>query len=207
VAFLARLLTIGIFIAAAAQAQQYFPPGTFDENGRTNQFTVDWYSKNLKALGEPSLWELSQTDRTAEAYRFLWLRTNHHPVSVRIVMYAKSHVCGRARLFAKVASGKAGYDPGRVNRRRHTNLMEGSARKLLKGVESVGFWTQPLHGPEPKLITLDGAEWIVEGIKGGQYHIIDRYAPKPSDGDAAYILGTMMVFDLARLRIKQSEVY
>ena len=209
-AFLRRFFAAAIFVAfvaGAAHAQQYFPPGVFDDNGRTGQYTINWYSKNLKALGEPSLWELSQRDRTAEVYRFLWLRTFHHPVSVRIVMYPKAHVYGRARLFAKVASGTAGYDPGHVNRRRYTNLMDGAARKLLERIESVGFWTQPLRGPEPKLITLDGAEWIIEGIKGGEYHVIDRFTPKPADGDAAYILGTMMVFDLARLRIKPSEIY
>jgi hypothetical protein len=207
VAFLTRACAIYVFVAGAAYGQQYFPPGVFDENGRTGQFTIDWYSKNLRALGEPSLWELSQRDRTAEVYRFLWLRTFDRPVSVRIVMYPKAHIYGRARLFARMASGKAGYDPGNVNRRRHTNLMDGTARRLLERIESVGFWTQPLHGPEPKLITLDGAEWIVEGIKGGEYHIIDRYAPRPADGDAAYILGTTMAFDLARLRIKPSEIY
>jgi hypothetical protein len=208
VAFLTRVFTIAAFVAfvpRAAHAQQYFPPGVFDQNGRTGQFTVDWYSKNLKALREPSLWELSQKDRTAEVYRFLWLRTNDHPVSVRVVMYSKAHVYGRARLFARVASGKAGYDPGRLNRRRHTNVRDGTARKLLERIESVGFWTQPLHAPD--VAGVDGARWIIEGIKGGQYHIIDRFSPHPADGDAAYILGSMMVFDVARLRIKKSEIY
>jgi hypothetical protein len=58
-----------------------------------------------------------------------------------------------------------------------------------------------------KMVGLDGAQWIIEGIKGGEYHVIDRWSPEPAAGDAAYILGTMMVFDLARLRIKQSEIY
>jgi hypothetical protein len=100
---------------------------------------------------------------------------------------------------------KAGYDPGNVNRRRHTNLMDGTARRLLERIEGVGFWTQPLHPPD--IVGLDGAQWIIEGIKSGEYHIIDRFTPKPSDGDAAYILGTTMAFDLARLHIKKSEIY
>jgi hypothetical protein len=209
VAFLARVCAVCIFFAGAVQAQQYFPPGVFDEKARGYSSKVDdWYSKHLKALGEPSLWELSQKDRTAEVYRFLWLRTFHHPVSVRIVIFAKAGPFGRARLLAKVATGAAGYKFGHVNRSRSTNLMDGSVRKLLERIESVKFWTQPAYTPVPAdVVQLDGAEWIIEGIKGGQYHVIDRWSPEPVAGDAAYILGTMMAFDLARLRIKKSEIY
>lgn len=198
-AFLTRLGAVCILFAGAAHAQQYFPHAVFAVNPRSDQFTIDLYSRFLKALGEPSLWELSHADHTAEVYRFLWLRNRQYPVSVRIVVHAKGRGHGRARLFAKVVIER------RLNRRR-CNLMDGSERKLLERIDDVGFWTQPLHGPE-KAGEPDGSNWIIEGIKGGEYHVIDRWNPKPTDGDAAYILGSMMVFDLARLRIKQSEIY
>jgi hypothetical protein len=196
-------LALLLLAAANAWSQQYFPPGVF-ERGRPEleQFTVNWYSKNLKALGEPSLWELSQADRAAEVYRFLWLRTNGHPVSVRIVL----HAGGRPDLFAKVATGRAGYDPGSLKQSRETTLMDAKTRRLLECIEGVKFWTQPLHAPEEaNVVTLDGTQWIVEGIKGGEYHIIDRNVLDLKGNDAAYILGKMMMFDLAGL--KKSEIY
>jgi hypothetical protein len=104
---IARLCAIGVFvlIATIARGQEYFHAPSV--NGPDlDQFAIDWYSKNLRALHEPSLWELSETDHAAEAYRFLWLRANHNPGSVRIVNRAG----GGARLFVKAANGEAGYE-------------------------------------------------------------------------------------------------
>jgi hypothetical protein len=44
-------------------------------------FINQWYSKMLFALGEPVV---SNYHGDKEIYRFTWLRTFHHPVSVRL---------------------------------------------------------------------------------------------------------------------------
>ena len=75
------LLTI-----CTAYGQQYFPPGILGKGHQQDEFRNQWYSKHLKALREPSLWEASQLDFTTEAYRFLYLRSFHHPISVRLVV-------------------------------------------------------------------------------------------------------------------------
>ena len=49
-----------------------------------NDFEVEWYSKQLVAMGERPLWKLTQGDREATVYRLLWLPSFHHPVCVRI---------------------------------------------------------------------------------------------------------------------------
>jgi hypothetical protein len=63
-----------ILLASVAEAQvRYFPP----------DFPANWYTQHLTAFNESSLWESSQTQKT-QSYRFLWLRTFHHPIVVRI---------------------------------------------------------------------------------------------------------------------------
>ena len=52
---------------------------------------------------------LPRTDCGLESYRFLWLRTFHKPIAVR-VWSADS----RYYLVVKELSGQGGYEPGRI---------------------------------------------------------------------------------------------
>lgn len=54
----------------------YFPTDA------VSKFQTEWYSKHLAAMKEASLYA-SEND-AVESYRFLWLRSFHHPVAVRI---------------------------------------------------------------------------------------------------------------------------
>src|SRR4051794_34102142 len=74
------LLALGFY----ASTTRYFPPESFIANPAIHQTKVEWYSSKLAALHEGSLWEVSQGQPSIEVYRFLWLRTFHHPVTVRI---------------------------------------------------------------------------------------------------------------------------
>src|SRR5688572_20568151 len=70
--------------AAAMPDEGYFPDRIFDEEQRVDDLVDTWYSKHLRAMGEPSLVSLSSRGpRDIEAYRFLWLPTWGHPVAVR----------------------------------------------------------------------------------------------------------------------------
>jgi hypothetical protein len=51
----------------------------------------------------------------------------------------------------------------------------------------------------------DGAEWIIEGVKQGRYHTIDRRSPDPKD--PAHLLGIALMIHLARFRLLYQEVY
>src|SRR5678810_56885 len=66
VVFLASLL-----ITHAAETV-YFPKGK-----------GSWYPNHLRAMKEPSLF-LQSTNKAVEQYRFLWLRTFHKAIAVRI---------------------------------------------------------------------------------------------------------------------------
>jgi hypothetical protein len=95
-----------ILVAGLRAQTQYFPDRAFCGSHETGT-CERWYAKHLRAMGEPSLWELSK-DASKQSYRFLWLRTFDHPVSTRLEV-AKD---GTAQLLVKVLNGKVGMNPG-----------------------------------------------------------------------------------------------
>ena len=77
---------IRIMAVSTPREEPYFPKGAFDnEDKGRNDFWDETYTKTLRAMGEPSLWELSEVDRTATVFRLLWVPSFHHRMSVRIV--------------------------------------------------------------------------------------------------------------------------
>jgi hypothetical protein len=182
-------------------AQQYFPPGVLDGNPDRNQSKANWYSRDLRALHEPSLWELSRRDPNAEVYRFLWLRSFHHPIAVRVVV----RMNGSGWIHARMTTGKGGNQPGGTSRYSVSWLRKGLTQSFLGAVGSAGFWSLPtLPDADENTAGLDGAQWIIEGIRGGQYRIVDRWSP--AVGDPVREVG-LLALKLARFRIRPAEVY
>jgi hypothetical protein len=174
---------------------QYFPKSSPDMRG--DDFKSRWYSRQLRALGEPSLSALT-TNRKAESYRFLWLRTFHHPVAVRIDLQGD----GSWILTTKVASGAGGYSPGTLTTNTSRLLTAQEAQNFRSKVENEGFWNAP--NPVNDQAGTDGSQWIIEGVKAGRYHVIDRWMPK---NGPARDLGQFLAFDLARMNIPKDEIY
>jgi len=86
-------------LALSAQ-DSYFPKGALSDYDRVDIGKADWYSGQLRALDEPSLLEEAKNP-SLESYRFVWLRTFHHPVAVRLDIMAD----GSGKLTVKIASG------------------------------------------------------------------------------------------------------
>ena len=128
------------------------------------------YAVRLRALQEPSLFVLA-ANREAEAYRFLWLRSFHHPIAVRVDLQAD----GSWVLVTKVASGAGGYSPGTLTTNISRQLTTQEAQSFRSEVEGGGFWNAP--NPVNDQTGTDGSDWIIEGVKAGRYHVIDRWSP------------------------------
>jgi hypothetical protein len=174
----------------------FFLDGTLGKDGSH----ADWYSKQLKALHEPSLWQSSKAKKT-QTYRFLWLRTFHHPIAIRLDVEAD----GSSLLTTKINSGRGGYEPGRLIRNSTRKLSKERTEWFLARIEELQFWSLPTkEADEPNVINLDGAEWILEGTKNGDYHLVNRWSP---DKGAVHALGIIMLIDLAKLKLHYQEVY
>lgn len=144
-------------------AAQYFPPAAL------GSFRIDWYSKHLTALQEPSLYAM-RTERGTEVYRFLWLRTFHHPVAVRVVCRQDGDM-----IVCKMCAGAGGYEPGRLILNRSAPFSPQQKTQLKALLESSGFWEL---SSQDTSFGRDGSQWIVEAVKDGRYHIVDRWTPQ-----------------------------
>lgn len=51
---------------------------------------------------------------------------------------------------------------------------------------------------------VDGAQWIIEGVRNKTYHVVDRWSPK--DGSVR-ALGLFIVTDLVKMKLAAKDVY
>lgn len=180
-----------LLASAALPAQQYFPAGVLPSESQ--------YSRQLKALHEPSLWELSRKDPNAVVYRFLWLRSFHHPIAIRVV----EHPNGSGWIYARMTSGRGGAEPGSILRYSNSWLRKARTEEWLAEFETTNFWSLPALLPDAH-DSADGARWILEGVRNGQYHVVDRWSPGVNDPLRA--IG-MLGLKFARFKIRPAEVY
>lgn len=142
-----------------------FLPGTFDHQPQLDTFIRDWYSKNLTAMGEEELFQ--KRDQESEVYRLLRLPTFDHPIAIRIQKEE-----GLRTLFIKQLSGAGGYDPGNLVIDIHVTLSAQEWDRFMDLLDATNFWLLPTTGGE---IGFDGTQTIVEAVKEGRYHVIDRW--------------------------------
>ncbi|HEY7373366.1 MAG TPA: hypothetical protein VIF57_14490 [Polyangia bacterium] len=139
-------------------------------SGRPRYFTQDGlddrFGQALCVMGENPL----ASPPADEAYRFLWLRSFHDPVAVRVEV---SH--GEALLTAVELDGPIDHGRGTLARSDRRKLAASEWAALVRAVEAAGFWGLPLEGGN---IGLDGASWILEGKRGGSQHVVVRWSPE-----------------------------
>jgi hypothetical protein len=169
----------------------YFPPRAFAEEQESNARIVEWYSKYLRTMDEPSY--LSFAVPAVESYRFLWLRSFHHPVVVRISSADDRHL-----MTIKELDGAGGYEPGSliVNRRRW--LSESEWSNFSRRLDEACFWGLPTRNESRGF---DGAEWILEGVNGCRYHVVDRWTP----GTGAYREACLYLLKISDLGVDEAS--
>lgn len=172
-ALVLTLLVLALAIFAgwySGQRTDYFPdnlqtmtvecemaPGVVERQLVQDDFEADWFSGELSAFGEPSLYR--RPSSTPRSIRFTWLRSFHDPIVVRV----DATTDGRQRMTAKQHPAGLGFGqaPG-VSRARETTrfLSRTETAALAVVVEDAGLFRSPASGC---WCCLDGARWIVEG--------------------------------------------
>lgn len=144
--------------------------GGLQKNG--DPFRNEWYRKHLKAMGEASL--AKSIDDNGEVYRFLWLRSFHRPIMIRVERQGRAY-----GIYSRELNGAGGYEPGKVLRTDRREIFLEEWCELIRLVDEAKYWQMPRIDLEDG--GLDGAQWILESVKENRYHVVDRWSPE--DGD------------------------
>ncbi len=177
---------------------QYFPKGIFgdsSDSGPFKDFSARWYSAYLRAMDEPSLLAASK-DRSLVAYRFLWLRTFHHPIAIRLTIRAD----GTGSLTGKVTSGAGGYETGVVTWNESVEIPKAQVQQFISLSQKAAFWTSPTGGLGGGT---DGAQWIMEGVHSGVYHVVDKWSPEKTD----YASMCLFLLNLSKIQVEAKDIY
>ncbi len=191
------LLVAGI--AAPEVAVQYFPDQAFAAKTADNTFFSDWYSGLLSGLREPPLYGQPRSSGL-ESYRFLWVRSFHSPIAIRLDISD-----GSRPATLTVKRGSLGQDY------RKTHLLNTSTTAVTKEqvqgfrdqVTRAGFWDVDSFAGVTGT-GADGSEWIIEGSRGREYHVVSRWSPQ--DGPIR-TLGLALVQEIARMKLSPAEIY
>jgi hypothetical protein len=140
--------------------------------------TDSWSANYLAAMGVPSLCVRHQGDPKIY-FRFTWLRTFHHPISITLEVHGDESM-----LWVIELSGKGGYDPGIVASERRVSVPQDSAGKLKEAFERPSLWA-PLSDFEAAYFDSckDGALWLLESSAPEAYRRIELLSP-PDPQDA-----------------------
>lgn len=136
-------------------------------------------------MGEFSL--LSKSDLSKEAYRFLWLRSFHHPIAVRI-----ERSSNKTDLFFTELNGAGAYEPGTILSRERRSIDHSQWCEFLNKLEKANYWDL---GEDRDDTGDDGSQWVMEGVRDGRYHLVDRWTPIEGD----YRLACIFLLQLSGL--------
>jgi hypothetical protein len=156
----------------------YFPVGVFSPHEDGMNWIAKFYSSSLAAMQEAPLSFIK--DKNIETYRFLWLRSFHPPVSIRF--YRANN---QSYMVVKQLSGVGVPENGEANFPKTLTVnetrpvTEAEWQRFQELLKKSGFWSIPTEDGKP--IGLDGAGWLFEGVKSGQYHVVDRQSPEQGD--------------------------
>jgi len=154
----------------------------------------DWYGKHLRAMHEPALCAMPGV----EVYRFLWLRTFHNPIAVRIQRSDDHYV-----LVGKELSGAGGYEPGELVRDTTIDLSSEQVVQLKRLIDQSGYWSM---GADSSLGD-DGAQWILEVVSNGRYRVVDRWTPGYNGKESSYRTLCLRMVALSGLTPDSTWIY
>ncbi|MBV9265377.1 MAG: hypothetical protein JO061_04330 [Acidobacteriaceae bacterium] len=174
-----------------ALPQTYFPVGALPEVAAIR------YARFLTAMHEPSLYELSRQNPTAEAYRLLWLRRDLRPASIRFAVKPG----GTGWFYRRMVGGTGSTLPGHLREYGVSWSWKSRTASFLRTIDEAAFWNLTI-GPSD---TPDcRSHWILEGVRPGQYRVIDRCSPR--ENDPIRIIG-VRAMKLGHLKVPRDQIY
>lgn len=164
----------GDFIGPAGVVTQDYFPVDPDLRSGVSESQLRWYSQKLRTLELPPLPPLAADD-SREIHRFNLLPSKGGiPRSVCLSRVEDGYQISHTSL-----AGIRPADVGTVEWQPVTataNLTRAQVRSFDRQFRRINFFAQPTGQPEDR--GLDGYEWILESVRDGRYHVVERWTPR-----------------------------
>ena len=158
-----KSLLILLLISSVCQAQVRHIKATSADTAYINMF-------NFKNMNEPDLYNDTSNN---ENYRFIWIRSFHRPIIVRIEKSQSAYT-----LYWKEWDGAGGYDWGKIVNDKKKTISKDVWDQFIAKLKTAAFSKMKT---ETAFRGNDGAEWILEGKTPTSYHVVDRWTPMGSE--------------------------
>jgi hypothetical protein len=158
------------------QQPQYFPTRIFGSN---RAWTAKWYSWILRSMGEAPLSE-SGALASNEVYRLLVLPSFRPPFVVRLTFTPD----GTGELVTKLGRTDGCGQPSVKSNTREVPHRE--IDLFVQKLRDANYWSIPSQevvdpDPRKRSVVMDGTDWVLEGAKGGKYHLVARSSLDPRE--------------------------
>ena len=155
--------------------------------------SAEWIRIQLTDLKEDCLYDRNVEPNTV-IYRFTWLRSFEHPISIRIEKTKK-----KIWLYWKIGKGSGGYKPEGLKESGEKELTLRDWKIFRKKVRKSGFNNLP---NENYTIMTDGASWVLEKktSKGFKAH-------QTNDPYGDFKEACLFLLEKTGIRIKEENIY
>ncbi len=109
----------------------YWKSETFGKDILSDDFLQQWFSTQLCAMGESPI---SFSERDGVRIRFLWLRSFHPGISIRV-----EHNTLETQIISTELAGAGGYSPGAVARQINRTLSPKEWNKIEELISLIDF--------------------------------------------------------------------
>jgi hypothetical protein len=158
-----------------------------------DMYSNKWYSLLLKNCDEPVLYNYKGE---GEIYRFIWLRSFDFPVIVRLQKEGLN-----ITVTTKVLKERYDEYPDEVEVNTSKTFNFFKWMNFKSGISTANFWNLDSKDGSPQ--DNDGAMWILEGIKDGKYHVVERQ----SAGHSNFGKACLYLIKFSNLNITEDKIY
>ncbi|MEQ1642677.1 MAG: hypothetical protein ABL959_04425 [Pyrinomonadaceae bacterium] len=140
-----------------------------------------------------------------EGYRIRVIPTFGNPISVRVEKRTNQY-----SLVGKRLRGQGGYSVGPLKAIKNRKLSAMEWKGLIQLLQGADFWNLAyLEKPAERnelgevSICLDGAEWVLEGVREGKYRVVNRYCPDQKE----FVDIGFRLLKLSKLGLKRRDLF
>lgn len=142
-----------------------FPCNLRESNDSLSDFQNIWYSKHLKSLKEPILY--NKLNEGKMVVRITNLGSWSHPFTFRIEN-KNDQVSG----YYSISKGSGGSYASHRIRHERRELSYDRWNQIILKIDNISFWNLETH--DPNWMILDGDVCIIEVLINGRYHFMVR---------------------------------